>query len=70
MDFYLEADDAHFPIFFNGEGGGHHPIYWGFDKEDNICCMIFDFDLKELQGNKEPRGRTGSFFKKLRRGDR
>lgn len=70
IDFYLEADDAHFPIFFNGEGGGHHPIYWGFDKEENICCMIFDFDLKELQGSEEKPVRTGNFFKKLRRGDK
>ena len=70
IDFYLEADDAHFPIFFNGEGGGHHPIYWGFDKDENICCMIFDFDLKELRTPEEKPAKTGNFFKKLRRGDR
>lgn len=70
LDFYLEADDAHFPIFFNGEGGGHHPIYWGFDKDENICCMIFDFDLKELRTPEEKPAKTGNFFKKLRRGDR
>ena len=70
IDFYLEADDAHFPIFFNGEGGGHHPIYWGFDKEENICCMIFDFDLKELQSGEVKPAKSGHFFMKRRRGDK
>lgn len=53
IDYFLKEDNAHIPIFVNGAGGGHHPIYWGLDKSEKLCQLVFDFNLKELRDSSE-----------------
>ena len=68
IDYYLKEDDAHIPIFVNGAGGGHHPIYWGFDSSEKICQLVFDFNLKELRDGSEDvkPGKWERYLMKLR----
>ena len=37
----------HMPIFQSGFGDGVYPVYFGFDEDDNICCLVVELiDIK------------------------
>ena len=43
-NFKIPDTDLDLAAFSSGFGDGAYPTYWGFDEEDNICCLITDFE--------------------------
>lgn len=43
-NFRIPDTDLDLAAFSSGYGDGAYPTYWGFDEENNICCLITDFE--------------------------
>lgn len=43
-NFRIPGTDLDLAAFSSGFGDGLYPTYWGFDENDNICCLITDFE--------------------------
>ena len=42
------------PIFQSGFGDGTYPVYFGYDENDSICCLIIEFiDIKMAYEDEE-----------------
>ena len=43
IDFDIPNTDHHIPVFASGAGNGYYPVYFGYDKKNNVCSMIVEF---------------------------
>jgi hypothetical protein len=43
INFYLPNKKNNIIMFSSGMGDGLYPCYWGYDENDNICCLIIKF---------------------------
>lgn len=42
-NYTLPGTELNLAAFSSGFGDGAYPTYWGLDDEDNVCCLITDF---------------------------
>lgn len=40
INWTVPGTDLHMPIFQSGFGDGVYPVYFGFDKDEKICCLV------------------------------
>ena len=46
--------DLQMPLFQSGFGDGCYPVYFGYDNNDNVCCIIIEFiDIKLAYSEEE-----------------
>lgn len=43
-NFTIPDTDLNLAAFSSGYGDGLYPTYWGLDDDNNICCLITDFE--------------------------
>ena len=51
LNWKIPDTDYHIPIFTSGFGDGYYPVYWGFDKNGEICQLVIHFiDIVQIFG--------------------
>ena len=48
LNWKIPGTEYHIPIFQSGFGDGTYPVYFGIDKENNICQLVIQFIDIEL----------------------
>jgi len=43
LDWQIPGTDYHIPIFASGFGDGYYPVWFGYDKDGNICSLVVQF---------------------------
>lgn len=43
LNWNIPDTEYHVPIFTSGFGDGYYPVYWGFDKNGEICQLVIHF---------------------------
>lgn len=52
LNFQVPGTDYHIPIFNTGFGDGVYPVYWGVDKNGDICQMVVHLiDIETVYGS-------------------
>lgn len=54
LNWTIPGTDLHMPIFQSGFGDGCYPTYFGYDEEDNVCCVVIEFiDIQLAYGEEQ-----------------
>jgi len=40
-----DPSEANVVVFASGEGDGVYPVYWGYDAEDDVSCLVTHFGV-------------------------
>lgn len=48
-NYVLPGTELNIVAFSSGYGDGAYPSYWGYDASGNICCLITDFYVIDLE---------------------
>ena len=54
INWCVPGTNLHMPIFQSGFGDGTYPVYFGYDENDSICCLVIEFiDIKMTYEDEE-----------------
>ena len=54
INWCVPGTNLYMPIFQSGFGDGTYPVYFGYDENDSICCLIIEFiDIKMAYEDEE-----------------
>ncbi|MRX78638.1 DUF4241 domain-containing protein [Pedobacter petrophilus] len=54
LNWKIPGTDYNIPFFQSGFGDGAYPVYYGFDANDQVCCLIIQFIDIELAYRPDP----------------